>query len=82
MNMISATGRMPASAAPIAAPRIACSDMGVSRTRPAKRVDRPRVTPKTPPPGSQMSSPNRTTLSSDSNRSPRAPLMAVLTLTG
>ena len=32
-NMISAIGRSPVIAAPIAAPRIACSEIGVSRTR-------------------------------------------------
>ena len=32
-NMISATGRRPVIAAPIAAPRIACSEIGVSLTR-------------------------------------------------
>ena len=32
-NMISAMGRRPVIAAPIAAPRIACSQIGVSRTR-------------------------------------------------
>ena len=31
--MISAIGRSPVIAAPIAAPRIACSEIGVSRTR-------------------------------------------------
>ena len=31
--MISAIGRKPVMAAPIAAPRIACSEIGVSRTR-------------------------------------------------
>ncbi len=33
--MISATGRSPAIAAPIAAPTIACSEIGVSHTRSA-----------------------------------------------
>ena len=32
-NMISAIGRRPVIAAPMAAPRIACSEIGVSRTR-------------------------------------------------
>jgi hypothetical protein len=32
-NMISAIGFRPVMAAPIAAPRIACSEIGVSRTR-------------------------------------------------
>ena len=31
--MISATGRMPVIAAPMAMPRMACSEIGVSRTR-------------------------------------------------
>ena len=33
ISMISATGRMPAIAAPIAAPTMACSEIGVARTR-------------------------------------------------
>ena len=33
ISMISATGRMPTIAAPIAAPMIACSEIGVERTR-------------------------------------------------
>ena len=35
MNMISATGRRPSRAAPMAVPTIAVSEIGVSRTRPA-----------------------------------------------
>ena len=42
MNCISATGRMPMYAAPMAAPTIAASEMGVSMTRAApKRADQP-----------------------------------------
>ena len=50
MNCISATGRMPAYAAPIAAPMIAVSEIGVSMTRSRpKRSSRPSVTLKAPP---------------------------------
>src|SRR6201992_373806 len=63
MLMISATGSMPSIAAPIAAPTIAASDIGVSRTRSWPYfVDRPAVGPDAP--GSAMSSPSRNTRSS------------------
>jgi hypothetical protein len=65
-NMISATGRSPVMAAPIAAPRIACSEMGVSMTRRGpKRSSSPGVVLKTPP-APAMSSPISTTRSSRS----------------
>src|SRR5712675_762985 len=64
-NMISATGRYPASANPTAAPTIACSLIGVARTRSVPYlVDSPLVTLKTPPIGSATSSPSTMTLSS------------------
>src|SRR6201995_444046 len=63
MIMISATGSIPSIAAPIAAPTIAASDIGVSRTRSWPYfVDRPAVGPDAP--GSAMSSPSRNTRSS------------------
>ena len=63
-NMISAITGMPVIAAPIAAPRIACSEMGVSRTRPGPNSSmRPTVVLKTPPAG-PMSSPSITRLGS------------------
>ena len=50
MNCISATGRMPMYAAPIAAPMIAVSAIGVSMTRSApNRVNSPSVALKAPP---------------------------------
>ena len=48
-NISSATGRIPAVAAPIAAPMNADSEMGVSRTRPGNLWYSPLVTPSTPP---------------------------------
>ena len=49
-NMISATGRSPVIAAPIAAPMMACSEIGVSRTRSGpNRSKSPTVALKTPP---------------------------------
>src|SRR2546425_2365868 len=63
----SATGRKPASAAPIATPAMAASEMGVSMTRrwPNSSAN-PSVTVKAPPnpPSTPMSSPSRMTLSS------------------
>src|SRR3546814_9825857 len=51
INMISATGRMPTRDAPIAAPMIACSEMGVERTRALPNFsDKPLVVSTTPPP--------------------------------
>ena len=48
-NMISATGRNPASASPAETPAIAPSLTGVARTRLGKSVLSPRVTLKAPP---------------------------------
>src|ERR1700759_4038227 len=63
MIMISATGSIPSIAAPIAAPTIAASDIGVSRTRSwPVLVASPAVGPDAP--GSAMSSPSRNTRSS------------------
>src|ERR1700761_4587387 len=63
MIMISATGSMPSMAAPIAAPTMAASEIGVSRTRSWPYfVDNPAVGPDAP--GSAMSSPSRNTRSS------------------
>ena len=60
-NMISATGRTPDIAAPIAAPTIACSLIGVSQTRLAPNSSKsPCVVLKTPP-AAPMSSPMHTT---------------------
>src|ERR1700749_4533020 len=62
--MISATGRMPCSAAPIAAPASAISEIGVLRTRSGPNsASRPCVTP-IEPPISAMSSPMMKTSSS------------------
>ncbi len=50
MNMISITGRIPISAAPVAAPAMAASEMGVSRIRSGPNSSNmPRDTPKAPP---------------------------------
>ena len=66
MIMISATGSRPSMAAPIAAPTIAASEIGVSRTRSWPYfVDSPAVGPDAP--GSAMSSPSRNTRSSDAS---------------
>src|SRR3954463_11579267 len=62
--MISTTGRIPWIAAPIPAPTIAISEIGVLRTRsPPNSSKRPCVTP-IEPPISAMSSPIRKTSSS------------------
>lgn len=62
--MISATGRIPVMAAPIAAPTMACSEMGVSHTRPGPNsLNSPAVVLNTPP-ASPMSSPRHTTAGS------------------
>ena len=62
--MISATGRMPVIAAPIAAPTIACSEIGVSQTRRGPNsANRPTVVLNTPS-AAPMSSPRQTTLGS------------------
>ena len=64
MYMISATGLRPIIAAPMAAPTIAISEMGVSLTLSGPNSSRrPLVTLKAPP-YAPMSSPIRTTLSS------------------
>ena len=66
MIMISATGSMPSIAAPMAAPTIAASEIGVSSTRSwPYLVDSPAVGPDAP--GSAMSSPSRNTRSSDAS---------------
>ena len=65
-NMISAIGRSPVMAAPIAAPRIACSEIGVSITRRGpNRSSSPAVVLNTPP-APATSSPMSTTRSSRS----------------
>src|SRR6266446_4113374 len=62
--MISTTGRIPCIAAPMPAPTIAISEIGVLRTRsPPNSSNSPCVTP-IEPPISAMSSPIRNTLSS------------------
>ena len=62
--MISATGRIPVIAAPMAAPTIACSEMGVSHTRSGPNSsNRPTVVLNTPP-AAAMSSPRHTTVGS------------------
>ena len=64
LNMISAMGRRPVMAAPMAAPRMACSEMGASRTRSGpNRSSRPTVVLNTPP-APATSSPKKTTLGS------------------
>ena len=61
LNMISAMGRRPVIAAPIAAPRMACSLIGVSRTRHGPNSSsRPGVALNTPP-AAATSSPRKTT---------------------
>ena len=63
-NMISAITGTPVIAAPIAAPRIACSEIGVSRMRSGPNSSRrPTVVLKTPP-AAAMSSPSITRLGS------------------
>src|SRR4051812_10908551 len=65
-NMSSAMGRRPVIAAPIAAPTIACSLIGVSRTRSGPNLsNRPSVSLKTPP-AAPTSSPTSTTVGSRS----------------
>jgi hypothetical protein len=64
MNCTSRTGRRPVSAAPMAQPVMAASEMGVSRTRSGPNCSSsPSVTPKAPP-YVPMSSPSSTTLGS------------------
>ncbi len=63
-NISSAIGRRPVIAAPIAAPMIACSLIGVSRTRSAPNsANRPSVSLNTPP-AAPTSSPISTTFGS------------------
>ena len=63
-NIISAIGLKPVIAAPIAAPRIACSLIGVSRTRSGPNSSNsPTVALKTPP-AAAISSPKNTTFGS------------------
>ena len=62
--MISATGRRPVMAAPMAAPRMACSEIGVSQTRSGPNSSNsPAAVLKTPP-AAPMSSPRHTTAGS------------------
>src|SRR5215467_9020459 len=84
-NMSSATGRIPAVAAPIAAPMNADSEIGVSSTRPGNLWYSPFVTPSTPPQASispgdpsppALSSPMTMTLSSRSISCASASLIA------
>ena len=64
--MISAMGLRPVIAAPMAAPTMACSEMGVSRTRQGPNFSSsPTVVLKTPP-AAATSSPRKTTRSSRS----------------
>jgi hypothetical protein len=64
LNMISAIGRRPVIAAPTAAPRMACSLIGVSRTRSGPNCSsKPGVVLNTPP-AAATSSPRKTTLGS------------------
>src|SRR5262245_37308820 len=88
-NMSSATGRIPAVAAPIAAPMNADSEIGVSSTRPGNLWYSPFVTPSTPPQASispgdpsppALSSPMTMTLSSRSISWARASLIASRTV--
>ena len=66
LNISSATGRRPVIAAPIAAPTIACSLIGVSTTRRGpKRSNSPSVSLNTPP-AAPTSSPRSTTFGSRS----------------
>src|SRR6185312_7894631 len=76
-NMISATGRRPASAAPAAAPTMADSEIGVSMTRPSPNFgSSPLVTPKMPPDASRWPdvppAPPETSSPSTMTRSSRA----------
>src|SRR5690606_12664457 len=78
ISMISAMGRIPAIDAPIAAPMIACSEIGVERTRRSPNlVDNPLLAPLTPPSsGSATSSPNSSTVGSAAMAWCRASLIA------
>ena len=68
--MISATGRIPVMAAPMAAPTIACSEIGVSHTRSAPNSSNSPTVVLNTPPAAPMSSPRQTTVGS--RRSSRA----------
>ena len=59
--MISATGRIPVIAAPIAAPTIACSEIGVSQTRLGPNSSNSPTVVLNTPPAAPMSSPRQTT---------------------
>ena len=62
--MISATGRIPVMAAPMAAPTIACSLMGVSQTRSGPNSANSPAAVLNTPSAAPMSSPRQTTVSS------------------
>ena len=62
--MISATGRRPVMAAPIAAPAIACSEIGVSHTRSGPNSESRPVVVLNTPSAAPMSSPRQTTAGS------------------
>ena len=75
-NMISSTGRFPDTAAPNAAPVIASSEIGVSKTRLAPYFSySPGVAAKTPP-AAATSSPKKITLSSRASSSSSASRIA------
>ncbi len=75
--IISGTGFIPDKDAPMAAPIMACSEIGVARTRSSPcLVDRPTVALVTPPAGSAISSPNRKTSGSFSSARSRASVTA------
>jgi hypothetical protein len=61
LNMISAIGRSPVIAAPIAAPRMACSLIGVSRTRTGPNSSSSPTVPLNTPPAEATSSPRNST---------------------
>ncbi len=64
LNMISAIGRRPVIAAPTAAPRMACSLIGVSRTRSGPNSSSSPTVVLNTPPAAATSSPSNTTLGS------------------
>jgi len=75
-NISSATGLSPRIDAPIAAPMIACSEIGVSSTRsPPNSSISPAVSLKAPP-AAAMSSPSRNTLASAARASAMPSLTA------
>jgi hypothetical protein len=63
-NMISAMGFNPVMAAPMAAPKIACSEIGVSRMRRGPNSSNNPTVALNTPPAAPMSSPRNTTFSS------------------